>query len=157
MNKNKVSFEFEADIATASVATPAGHVYSKIALEEAAKMFNGRIQKRGGVLHGELAMPSLNRVRDLHGRVRQEDTLYVDERNISHAYSNVRMEGDVMKISAVILDTPKGTFIKEFTARTEEGKQPVFGLRGAIPADGIDEDGTITKFLPISVDIVDFK
>ncbi len=151
---NKVTFE--AIVAVAGVPTRNGHVYTKEALEKAAADFNDRAAKRGGALHGELAMPGLQRPLSPTGQIDIGETFHIDERHVSHVYSNARLDEDgSMKVSAVLLDTPDGKLVEEFMERTQNGTQPVFSIRGHIPR-GISKD-KITNIIPVSIDIVDVK
>lgn len=140
---------YDVTVAVAGVPTMSGKVYTKEALEKAVKVFNERHAKRG-VLHGELAIPSLQRSRLPNNQIDPNDVVVIDERHVSHTYDNVRMEGDAMKISAVLLDTPDGKDVEQYL--NQSGGQPTFGIRSLLPP-GVEQDN-ITDLVPVSVDIV---
>jgi len=114
----------------ADVAQRNGHVYTQDALEKAVDNAQERIKNQDGIL-GVLGEP------------RNEGSIDIAE--ISHAITNIRMDGDKMVADFKILSTPKGNILRQLL---EAGITPQFSVSGF---GTVAEDGTVSDFELVTV------
>lgn len=107
-----------------------GHVYTQAALEKAVANAQERIKNQNGIL-GVLGEPS-------HAGM-------VNLAEISHAVTNLRMDGDKMVADLKILETPRGLQLKKMI---EAGHGPQFNVSGY---GSVSNDGKVSDFELVTV------
>ena len=117
-------------ILTAGEVTAGGSIYPKEVLEKAVREYSEKLLAGGS-----------------HGGV--EDGLPLSLSKVTHRITDVRMDGDNVIASAVILDTPEGMKIK---ALLENGGDDRISLSSK-GYGRTDENGTIDRFSLDSINI----